>query len=1531
MTELSGGSTAAVPEASPPVATVETTPQPLEPAPTLDPASAPASNTPVLSTTDAPSNTVDTEKTEASIAPAAPAPAATAPAVSNACTGSIAPVEPSSATPPVVSKGSTPPVPPVAPVSASASAPAATAAPEPAPAPSFNVKTEPTNDSFAAASTVLGAGLLESLQNAIKRPRADEGDDGNQGSEAKRAKVEVPPEAEATPVAVAAPSAAPPAMDLEAMLKSALGSMNTTLSPTPAPSAPAASVSLTPVAPTPPPLPNPAVPATPVTPAVPATVPIPAAPNPALPVPSAPISLTTTPATSTPSLPASSTAIKSPPRPPAAAPIVSTPAASKTPGLSAPTKDVASSRRDIASPGGESRFGANHMGAPSRESAKMRFAQNPTYISRSMGLPLLGSYAVQLLYALSENPGLDPTHDGEATETRRVYKLLWSAFRNTRKLFSETAAILSTEDLDIKEAGDQETILMANMATISASIFEADDIPLIEAHDYFLSTFLPEADALNKDLATLFLSLKYRTLAAELVRLPNEEQRSEFLERLFPVNLEEQLQNMHVDSPLTEYEREFMKDMMVAKERLLESAKTDESRQQLQEQYTLDGFRDELSAYLRANEDVVLRYADSHGIEFPSDDDGNGDGSDIAGDDVDSSVLNGKDFTAMGDSIASMLSAAMASSDGLTAAPSAATQQSAAPAAASGAGPMVIDSSNGMNAQPALEASPMAEGVSRLIQEAVRRSAARSTSQTPAAPPLASTPAALSTIPSVRAHTVAPPSNGPTAPAPASADGAMDLTGLTKLIKEKLGQDAQNAQPQPAPAPALVPTPAYNVQQTQSPVAQANAALSSMQNTFANNLAMYNRTPSFPFQTVPTPPLPPPQPPVSNINGNGSSGSLPPNQSSPSSILYQQARQAAASKTQGHTRREGLHSTRRPWSPDEEQALMAGLDMVKGPHWSQILQLFGANGTISDILKDRSQVQLKDKARNLKLFFLKANTEMPYYLKCVTGELKTRAPSQAARKEAEERARATNKEEQARVQGIMTLAGGLQDNKNQTPVASVPSPTPATAPATAPVPAPSHAATPVRAGSVVHNSTTNGNPAANSSARPATVAPNGATNSPARAGAPPAMQSIAPNPQTSNLPPRLASATQLSPAVQQQLQQLQQRQSQQAQLTPRQTAGTATVTAGGAGAGSAVPQRAPVTAADVVNAAARGGFPATAQALAAQQTNGSVADRPPLTPGNKHLSSLSTTSSSIKSVTADLTAGMAAAINNAINNAAIAARPTSTMLTSAQRLAAGRQVSTSPSRSPGPQHAQQHRPMQSSPSPIRNLTPQSPAVAQAARSVQATKPAGQQSPAPAHSTPSSNTTAQSITSPSTPQPQSHPSTAAPATVPVTTSAAPATTPSTVTSAAAKPLTAEPSMAPTITSGVAPATPSQATSKTTPQQPEDRLWMLQQHVHTDGLKVTPSASAVSANGASGLAVNKTSPTPAPAPNAAASAPAATNSTPVPAVASNATPATAVKAPTPISQQQLQQQNLKQEQQEDASEESVLRRLLASPPN
>lgn len=169
----------------------------------------------------------------------------------------------------------------------------------------------------------------------------------------------------------------------------------------------------------------------------------------------------------------------------------------------------------------------------------------------------------------------------------------------------------------------------------------------------------------------------------------------------------------------------------------------------------------------------------------------------------------------------------------------------------------------------------------------------------------------------------------------------------------------------------------------------------------------------------------PPSGPYINQYGGGN---IPyPSQTAPTQVLYERARQAAVAKSNpGNARRPGLPSQRRPWTHDEENALMAGLDQVKGPHWSQILALYGPSGQINDLLRDRNQVQLKDKARNLKLFFLKSNIEVPYYLQCVTGELKTRAPSQAARKEAEEQARLATDDERQRVNGILTLAKGMQ-------------------------------------------------------------------------------------------------------------------------------------------------------------------------------------------------------------------------------------------------------------------------------------------------------------------------------------------------------------------------------------------------------------------------------------------------------------------------------------------------------------------------
>jgi protein TBF1 len=122
-------------------------------------------------------------------------------------------------------------------------------------------------------------------------------------------------------------------------------------------------------------------------------------------------------------------------------------------------------------------------------------------------------------------------------------------------------------------------------------------------------------------------------------------------------------------------------------------------------------------------------------------------------------------------------------------------------------------------------------------------------------------------------------------------------------------------------------------------------------------------------------------------------------QSAPTRVLYEQARQATG-RAMVPVETPSSPTPQPPWTPEEEAALMLGLDQVKGPRWSQILAMHGPGGTVNEVLKERNQVQLQDKVRNLKLFFLEAGIEVPYYLNTVTGDLQTSPLGQLTKNEA---------------------------------------------------------------------------------------------------------------------------------------------------------------------------------------------------------------------------------------------------------------------------------------------------------------------------------------------------------------------------------------------------------------------------------------------------------------------------------------------------------------------------------------------------
>lgn len=115
----------------------------------------------------------------------------------------------------------------------------------------------------------------------------------------------------------------------------------------------------------------------------------------------------------------------------------------------------------------------------------------------------------------------------------------------------------------------------------------------------------------------------------------------------------------------------------------------------------------------------------------------------------------------------------------------------------------------------------------------------------------------------------------------------------------------------------------------------------------------------------------------------GGSGVLMDSTSAANSAMAQYIVNAAVASS--GTRIKKIKS-KRTWSKEEEEALIEGLKEV-GPSWSKILDMYGPGGKISEDLKNRTQVQLKDKARNWKLHYLKTGKPLPFYLVKVTGTL----------------------------------------------------------------------------------------------------------------------------------------------------------------------------------------------------------------------------------------------------------------------------------------------------------------------------------------------------------------------------------------------------------------------------------------------------------------------------------------------------------------------------------------------------------------
>ncbi|PLN78210.1 telomere repeat binding factor-domain-containing protein [Aspergillus taichungensis] len=537
-----------------------------------------------------------------------------------------------------------------------------------------------------------------------------------------------------------------------------------------------------------------------------------------------------------------------------------------------------------------------------------------------------------------------------------------SLFDHTKKVYSTKRSFLSAAELEFTEPSQIDIIRKANLASFVSSIFGTQEIGFSELNDNFLDVFVPEGGRLLKVQGALFLELKTQAFIASMNN--SERTRTELLYELFPDDLEQRLLDRRPGTrQLAPSETDFVNRAGSRRDILLSDINNEEQLKALPDKYHWEDFLRDLSSYITKNFDLVTNQHKTTKGRQPS-----------------------------------------ASSGEAQESPSAPIQGQFPAASQTPDVPVDRNMHGDLVARAARAAQIALQG------HGLRRSQQQSqqTQQQPQQPPQ---PQQHHQQPQQHQQPPPQPTHQHSPPIQHHQPPQQPMHQPTSHIPHGYSP----AQPSPAPS-----QPPQHQQYQSSPAPsgyqQAPGQLTFQQSPLQTNFQQYNHAPLHMGGR-----------PNSGAANHGYMPGIPHySQSQPTQVLYERARMAASAKSSPSSRKSGLPSQRRPWTTEEENALMAGLDRVKGPHWSQILAMFGPGGTISEALKDRNQVQLKDKARNLKLFFLKSGIEVPYYLKFVTGELKTRAPAQAAKREARERQKKQGEEDKAHVEGIkgmMALAG----------------------------------------------------------------------------------------------------------------------------------------------------------------------------------------------------------------------------------------------------------------------------------------------------------------------------------------------------------------------------------------------------------------------------------------------------------------------------------------------------------------------------
>jgi hypothetical protein len=178
---------------------------------------------------------------------------------------------------------------------------------------------------------------------------------------------------------------------------------------------------------------------------------------------------------------------------------------------------------------------------------------------------------MQILARLSKQPCDDITKalgDPES-EASQTYRLLEMVFEDLKAMYTRDGPLISAKEAGIADASDCKTIYLVNLATISMSFFEFEEVRLSAIHDNFLEAFLAEDAELSSDLEEIFLGLKTQLFLSSLKEAGRQKSGGQLLDEIFLGDLEDRLRERRSSAELTARDQDFLASSQARKEALL--------------------------------------------------------------------------------------------------------------------------------------------------------------------------------------------------------------------------------------------------------------------------------------------------------------------------------------------------------------------------------------------------------------------------------------------------------------------------------------------------------------------------------------------------------------------------------------------------------------------------------------------------------------------------------------------------------------------------------------------------------------------------------------------------------------------------------------------------------------------------------------------------------------------------------------------------------------------------------------------------